>query len=126
MAYEAEAGNISIALVGDSMINRKMTGFREPEYLEMVDMLQSADLSLTNLETQIKEPNMLACVAKVFPLSVEWKSPPPSAETYSSPSRSGLARNRSRRPVGKPVAAGPKLTPESVLTYTAPLPESIP
>ena len=76
MAYEAEAGDISIALVGDSMINRRLTGFREPEYLAMVELLQSADLSLTNLETQINEfePSWAQ-----KPNSVSWQVGPESS-----------------------------------------------
>ena len=37
MPYEAEAGRITIALVGDAMINRRMAVHREPEYLELLE-----------------------------------------------------------------------------------------
>ena len=40
MQYEAEAGKITIALVGDAMINRRMAGHREPGYLEMLDVVR--------------------------------------------------------------------------------------
>ena len=55
MPYEAEAGNITIALVGDAMINRRMAVHREPEYLELIDIVRSADFATVNLETQINE-----------------------------------------------------------------------
>lgn len=53
MPYEAELGNISIAVIGDVMVNRRTSGFREPEFLGMVDVLRSSDLVIANLETQI-------------------------------------------------------------------------
>src|SRR5581483_2137450 len=55
MPYEAEAGKISIALVGDAMVNRRLALHREPEYLQLVDLLRGADFSVANLETQINE-----------------------------------------------------------------------
>jgi poly-gamma-glutamate synthesis protein (capsule biosynthesis protein) len=53
--YEAEAGKISIALVGDAMINRRTAVHREPEYLALLDVVRSADFAVANLETQINE-----------------------------------------------------------------------
>lgn len=55
MSYEAESGNFSLALVGDMMMNRRVSSFREPEYIAMLDILRSADLTLANLETQIND-----------------------------------------------------------------------
>ena len=50
MIYNAEKANISIAVGGDAMITRRMTPFKEPEFLELVDILRSADVSIVNLE----------------------------------------------------------------------------
>ena len=50
MQYEAEQGNIAIAVVGDAMISRRMQPFREPEFLQLVDILRNADVSIANLE----------------------------------------------------------------------------
>ena len=50
MVYEAEEGNISFAVTGDAMITRRMQPFREKRFLEMVDLLRGADVSLVNLE----------------------------------------------------------------------------
>ena len=55
VGYEAESRNLSVALVGDLMINRRLDQYREPAYLAMVEILRSADLTLSNLETQINE-----------------------------------------------------------------------
>ncbi len=55
VGYEAESRDLSIALVGDAMVNRKLDQYREPAYLAMVEILRSADLTLSNLETQINE-----------------------------------------------------------------------
>ena len=55
MSYEAEAGNFSVALVGDLMMNRRVHGFREPAFTALLDILRSADVGVANLETQINE-----------------------------------------------------------------------
>lgn len=50
MLYEAERGDISIAVVGDAMLSRRLRAFREPDFLKLVELLRNADLSLANLE----------------------------------------------------------------------------
>ena len=50
MLYEAERGDISIAVVGDAMLSRRLRAFREPEFLKLVELLRGADLSIANLE----------------------------------------------------------------------------
>lgn len=50
MLYEAERGDMSIAVVGDAMLSRRLRAFREPEFLNLVELLRSADLSIANLE----------------------------------------------------------------------------
>jgi poly-gamma-glutamate capsule biosynthesis protein CapA/YwtB (metallophosphatase superfamily) len=55
MTYEAEAGRLRLALVGDLMVNRRLSAFREPEWTGLLDLLRGADLTLANLETQIND-----------------------------------------------------------------------
>jgi len=50
MTYEAERGDISISVVGDAMISRRMSAFREPAFLKLIDLIRSADVSIANLE----------------------------------------------------------------------------
>ena len=50
MTYEAESGDISISVVGDAMISRRMSVFREPNFLKLMDLVRSADVSIANLE----------------------------------------------------------------------------
>ena len=50
MTYDAEKRDISIAVVGDAMISRRMQSFREPHFLKLVDILRNADVSIANLE----------------------------------------------------------------------------
>jgi Bacterial capsule synthesis protein PGA_cap len=50
MLYEAERGDMSIAVVGDAMISRRMRAFREPHFLKLVDILRQANVSIANLE----------------------------------------------------------------------------
>lgn len=40
----------TMALTGDSIITRKLSVYDEPEFLEMVELLRSADVAFTNLE----------------------------------------------------------------------------
>jgi len=50
MLYEAEAGDISIAVAGDAMISRRMRVFREPAFQTLVERVREADVSIANLE----------------------------------------------------------------------------
>ena len=50
MIYNAELGDISIAVGGDAMITRRMKAFNEPEFLSLIDILRRADVSVVNLE----------------------------------------------------------------------------
>ena len=40
----------TMALTGDSIITRKLSVYEEPEFLQMIELLRSADLAFTNLE----------------------------------------------------------------------------
>ena len=50
MIYNAERGDISIAVGGDAMITRRMSAFNEPNFLNLIDILKKADVSVVNLE----------------------------------------------------------------------------
>lgn len=50
MPYEAEAGNFSIALAGDTMLTRKLMPFQEPPFLKLRDVLRGCDAAFANLE----------------------------------------------------------------------------
>lgn len=51
--YEAEAGEFSIALTGDTLLTRKLSVFREPRYLQLRDLLHGCDAAFTNLEAPV-------------------------------------------------------------------------
>src|SRR4051812_3309958 len=51
MLYEDQGGEIDIALVGDSFINRKLRVYREPSFLAMRELIRAADVSVSNAET---------------------------------------------------------------------------
>lgn len=55
MLYEAETGDIRLALVGDALITRRLRPYREPRFLALREILQSADLSIANSETLFHE-----------------------------------------------------------------------
>lgn len=50
MLYEAQRGDFSLALAGDGMLNRRLSVFREPKFLELVELVRSADAAIINLE----------------------------------------------------------------------------
>jgi len=50
MIYNAEPGDISIAVGGDAMITRRMSAFNEPNFLNLIEILKRADVSIVNLE----------------------------------------------------------------------------
>jgi poly-gamma-glutamate synthesis protein (capsule biosynthesis protein) len=40
----------TMALTGDSIITRKLSVYEEPEFLQMIELLRTADVAFTNLE----------------------------------------------------------------------------
>jgi poly-gamma-glutamate synthesis protein (capsule biosynthesis protein) len=50
MLYDAERGDISIAVMGDAMLSRRLRPFKEPHFLRLVDLLRNTDVSIANLE----------------------------------------------------------------------------
>ena len=50
MTYEAERGNFTIALTGDTMLTRKLTPFREERFLQLREILRGVDAAFANLE----------------------------------------------------------------------------
>src|SRR5258707_776019 len=53
MIYQAETGNFTIALAGDTMLTRKLTPFTEPRFLALREILRSADAAFANLEDTV-------------------------------------------------------------------------
>ena len=53
--YESDQGNLDIVLLGDCILTRKLSVFREPSYLEMIDMIRTNDLVLANSEMLFHE-----------------------------------------------------------------------
>ena len=43
-------GRFTIALTGDAIITRRLSPYKEPQFLEMIELLRSADAAFTNLE----------------------------------------------------------------------------
>ena len=42
--------SFTMALTGDSIITRKLSVYEEPEFLQMIELIRSADMAFTNLE----------------------------------------------------------------------------
>jgi nucleotide-binding universal stress UspA family protein len=53
--YSEADGEITLALVGDAIITRKMSVFDEPDFMAMVDVLRDATVSIANLEMLFHE-----------------------------------------------------------------------
>ena len=43
-------GRFTVALTGDAIITRRLSPYKEPEYLDMIELVRSADASFVNLE----------------------------------------------------------------------------
>ncbi|MDP2606301.1 MAG: CapA family protein [Deltaproteobacteria bacterium] len=50
MPYEAEKGNVALALAGDTMLTRKLIPFKEEKFLRLREILRGADAAFANLE----------------------------------------------------------------------------
>jgi poly-gamma-glutamate capsule biosynthesis protein CapA/YwtB (metallophosphatase superfamily) len=50
VTYQAEDGNFTIALAGDTMLTRRLAPFREENFLRLREILRGADAAFANLE----------------------------------------------------------------------------
>ena len=50
MLYESESGDLTLTASGDTMITRRLSVFREPRFLSLVELFREADVGYTNLE----------------------------------------------------------------------------
>ena len=50
LAQSTKSGNMSIVLTGDAIITRKLSVYKEPEFLKMIEIIRNADIAFTNLE----------------------------------------------------------------------------
>jgi poly-gamma-glutamate capsule biosynthesis protein CapA/YwtB (metallophosphatase superfamily) len=51
--YEADEGNLSIALAGDTIPTRRLSVYREERFLKIKEILSRADAAFTNLEAPV-------------------------------------------------------------------------
>ncbi|MCX7315144.1 MAG: CapA family protein [Alphaproteobacteria bacterium] len=52
--YSAEDGDFSMALIGDVMLNRRISHHAEPQFLKLREILRTADTTFANLETVVR------------------------------------------------------------------------
>jgi poly-gamma-glutamate capsule biosynthesis protein CapA/YwtB (metallophosphatase superfamily) len=50
VAQQQPPGGMTFALTGDAIITRRLSPFREPDYLSMIEVIRNADVAFTNLE----------------------------------------------------------------------------
>ena len=55
MLYESESGNLTLAASGDTMITRRLSVFREPRFVSLIEIFRNADVGYTNLEMLMHE-----------------------------------------------------------------------
>ncbi|HSR41266.1 MAG TPA: CapA family protein [Longimicrobiales bacterium] len=48
-------GILTMALTGDAIITRRLSPYREPDFLEMVELVRGADVAFTNLEVLLHD-----------------------------------------------------------------------
>lgn len=53
--YESETGDFDLALNGDFMLTQRISVYREPAYLALIDAMRSADATFVNLESTVRE-----------------------------------------------------------------------
>lgn len=62
--FEMEQRDIEIALTGETLLSRKLSVFREPQFQKLIEILRQADITFTNLECIIQDwedaPNSFA------------------------------------------------------------------
>ena len=57
MLYQADKGNFTIALAGDTMLTRRLTPFKEERFLALREILRSTDTAFANLEGTVHDWN---------------------------------------------------------------------
>ena len=55
MFYDAEKGNFTLGAVGDAILSRSLSVFKEKRFLDMVELLRGTDCTFANLEILIHE-----------------------------------------------------------------------
>ena len=55
MLYEAESGDLTVVASGDTMLTGRLSVFREPNFVSLLDLFRQADVGYTNLEMLIHE-----------------------------------------------------------------------
>src|SRR5690349_2475217 len=55
MLFEAEAGNLRMALCGDIMLTRRLSAYQEERYLALRQLLHSADGVFANFESSARD-----------------------------------------------------------------------
>ena len=51
LAESSDSGEVyTMALTGDSIITRRLSVYKEPEFLEMIELIRGADVAFTNIE----------------------------------------------------------------------------
>ena len=56
MSFDAGTGpGLTLAAAGDSLVTKRVTESRDPAFLSLVELLQSADVRFTNLETTLHD-----------------------------------------------------------------------
>jgi poly-gamma-glutamate capsule biosynthesis protein CapA/YwtB (metallophosphatase superfamily) len=55
MLYESESGHLQVALGGDCILTRPLSVFKEDRFLELRDILHSADVRFSNFESNVHE-----------------------------------------------------------------------
>ena len=53
--FELEAGDIEIALTGENLLARKLSVFREPQFMKLIEILRHADVTFTNAECIVQD-----------------------------------------------------------------------
>ena len=61
MLYESQRGSLTMALTGETLLTRSVARFREPRFLNLVDLLRKAEVTFTNAEMLFHDYEGVPC-----------------------------------------------------------------
>lgn len=56
-AQAAAGGTMTFALTGDAIISRRLSPYKESEFIRLIEVIRSADVAFTNLEILFRTPD---------------------------------------------------------------------
>ena len=75
VAQEQGLGDTTFALAGDTIMSERLTPFKEPEFLALIEVLRKADVAITNFESIIRNGKGFPTATQATPAHTYMNSP---------------------------------------------------